>query len=153
MDISDLIDTFSPMVLRIARSILNDIEDAKDVSQEVFMQLLKTKGINNYEAWLYRATMNKALNVRKQNTSRRNREKKRSAKNIVIDNVGVEVKEQADILREKISSLPQKQREIFLLRHQGNMSIRDIAMTLDVTEGTIKKQLSRALIFLRQERK
>ena len=44
----------------------------------------------------------------------------------------------------KVLKLPQNMREVILLFYYENMSVREIAETLGVTEVNVKKRLSRA---------
>lgn len=151
MDIEKIIEEHSTMVLRLARGVLHNVEDARDVSQEVFMVLLRTSNIDNYEGWLYRTTIRRAINFYKQNQSRKTREKSKKTKFEQSACDKLEQQEQLEILQKKIIVLPEGQRTVFLLRHQADLPIKKIAEMLSVTEGTVKKQLSRALINLGKE--
>ncbi|WP_372365018.1 RNA polymerase sigma factor [Candidatus Uabimicrobium sp. HlEnr_7] len=151
MNIEKIIEQYSAMVLRLARGVLHNIEDARDVSQDVFMVLLRTPNIDNYEGWLYRTTIRRAINFYKQNQSRKAREKNQKTKLEQSACDKLEQQEQLEILQKKIIALPEGQRAVFLLRHQVNLPIKKIAEMLHVTEGTVKKQLSRALVNLGKE--
>jgi RNA polymerase sigma-70 factor (family 1) len=58
-----------------------------------------------------------------------------------------------DVLQEKLQSeieeMPDKMREIFVLNHQQELSVREIALRLSLSEQTVKNQLGRALKRLR----
>ena len=49
--------------------------------------------------------------------------------------------------------LPQKQRTVFILKHLENLKIKDIARILNISEGTVKRYLFRAMEKLRVELK
>src|SRR5580704_14759951 len=55
------------LVLVTALRLLGNMEDAKDVSQEVFLRLYrnlrKVEAEKNYQAWLYRVTVNACHDV------------------------------------------------------------------------------------------
>jgi RNA polymerase sigma-70 factor (ECF subfamily) len=59
-----LVHRFGPMVYRRARTILGDADEAKDVTQEVFITVLRLESAIHEEAssWLYRVTTNACLN-------------------------------------------------------------------------------------------
>lgn len=63
------------------------------------------------------------------------------------------VKNQAAMseLREAISQLPQRQREVFLLRAVEELSVAQAALSLEIGEGSIKTHYSRALAALRKK--
>lgn len=49
-----------------------------------------------------------------------------------------------------ISSLPDRQREVVVMRYYLDQTVPEIAQILDIPEGTVKSTLSRALVRLRQ---
>ncbi len=53
-------------------------------------------------------------------------------------------------IRELMELLPPARRQIFRLHFVEGLSIREIAIQLDLTERTVRNQRNRALIFLRQ---
>ena len=60
----ELIARFGPMVYRRAKALLRDAEEARDVTQEVFITLVRSQATLEHEAssWLYRVTTNACLN-------------------------------------------------------------------------------------------
>jgi len=54
-------------------------------------------------------------------------------------------KELAAIIEKEIYNLPSKMREIFLLSRKDNLSNNEIAARLDISEKTVRNQLSTAL--------
>ena len=52
---------------------------------------------------------------------------------------------------EMIKYLPEKYKEIIVLRFFEDMSIKDISIILDINENTVKSRLYRALDILRQD--
>jgi RNA polymerase sigma-70 factor (ECF subfamily) len=44
-----------------------------------------------------------------------------------------------------VKSLPDKQKTVFILKHMQELKIREIANIMDISEGTIKKYLFRAM--------
>lgn len=59
----------------------------------------------------------------------------------------------AAALERAIESLPPDQREVVVLRHRLDLSHSDIAIMLNVPEGTVKSRLARALVALREQLK
>jgi RNA polymerase sigma-70 factor (ECF subfamily) len=49
----------------------------------------------------------------------------------------------------EINALPPKMREIFIMSRNQSLSYREISEQLDITEHTVKKQISNAIKLLR----
>jgi RNA polymerase sigma-70 factor (ECF subfamily) len=65
MDVEDLFRRYGPMVIRRCRQILKDEDEALEVSQDVFVQLLRRHGNLNVRSpsnLLYRMATNLSLN-------------------------------------------------------------------------------------------
>lgn len=73
-ELSILFERYSPIVERRAWAILGNAEDAKDVTQDVFIKaFLESRsfsGLSQISTWLYRITTNECLN-RLRNENRR----------------------------------------------------------------------------------
>ena len=151
-DLENLVSECTPMVLRVAMGILHNQEDARDVCQEVFLRLFQNPAVANKKAWLYRATINQAINSYHQNRCRLHRETVNIAPAIchASPQAAMENSERLAQLHQAIAGLAEGQRSVFLLRHQAGLSIKEIADYLQLTAGTVKTQLSRALHKLRQ---
>jgi RNA polymerase sigma-70 factor (ECF subfamily) len=73
-----IVDTWKDMVYNTALSIVQQEEDAEDVTQEVFVQVYQSiegfKRESKFSTWLYRITLSKAMDH-----ERRKKRKKRFA--------------------------------------------------------------------------
>lgn len=58
-----------------------------------------------------------------------------------------------NILSEFIEKLPSERRKIFLLSRKENLSNKEIASRLNISEKTVETQIRRSLIFLREKMK
>ncbi|MEA5129493.1 MAG: RNA polymerase sigma-70 factor [Proteiniphilum sp.] len=58
-----------------------------------------------------------------------------------------------NILSELIDKLPSKRRRIFLLSREEQLSNKEIASRLDISEKTVETQIRRSLTFLREKMK
>ena len=73
-----IVDTWQNMVYNTAVGIVQNAEDAEDITQEVFVQVYQSissfKGDSKFSTWLYRITITKSLDH-----ERRKKRKKRFA--------------------------------------------------------------------------
>lgn len=147
-----LYQMYYKLVYYIAYELCRNDADAKDVSQETFVQVKKSIGslqdINNFKPWLNRITINKCKNLFRANkTANFDMDDPYFQNNVVEDRnymlpeANLHLKSDQDILHELISKLPLIQREVLLLRFFENLSMKEMAYVLDIPEGTVKTRL------------
>jgi RNA polymerase sigma-70 factor (ECF subfamily) len=159
------IEAFNPLVLKYEKKIYNliyqrirDREIAKDISQEVFLKAFKAlpdfKGGSAFYSWIYRIAINSSIDFQR----RRNRNRVLTFEELPPDADEVlrmsdahpspekllEEKELGKIIREAVRKLPPGQRRVFNLRHRRELAIKEIAVLLNRSEGTIKTHLHHA---------
>ena len=135
---------------RIQRAMALGFRDsgiADEITQEAFYRaLLRWRRVSKLErpdAW----TMVVALNLGRDN-SRRDRRHKSKAPLLVgpeSENVGQQEVEDRMLVIELLDSLTHRQREVLVLRYVGQLSVPEIARSLNCAEGTIKSTLHMAL--------
>jgi RNA polymerase sigma-70 factor (ECF subfamily) len=149
-------------ILRFVR----DTAQAEDVTQETFLRLVK--GADAYErqarftTWLYTIARNLCIDA-----ARRGKHRKAASLDAPIDEdagaslldlvpdgaAGVDrqaqSRELAQRLRQAIESLPDEQREIFLLREVADLQFNEIAAVVGCPENTVKSRMRYALEKLR----
>ena len=128
---------------------------AQDLTQECFLRLHRAPDVPCDEArfWLYRVARNLALNeLSKGRTRRRLYERVVEAlrPRAVSPEESYERHEQVSVLDEALRTLPEHQRATLLLREMEEMSYREIALVLRVSEGKVKIDLFRARGALRE---
>jgi RNA polymerase sigma-70 factor, ECF subfamily len=141
-------------VYRTAYRITGSVEDAEDVLQTLFVQLLRRELAPEFEknpkAYLYRAAVNTSLNVIR---SRR--------RSVVVDDLDEyearslrpETRGQNEIeerLRAAMAELNPRAAEILILRHVHGYSDAEIAKLLGTSRGTIAVSLFRTRARLRK---
>lgn len=126
--------------------------EADDVAQNVFLQAFRCLGQYRndarFETWLYRLTVNEALQYR-----RRNRRWPFPSLNEELltappDSNGQG--EERELLDRALSKLPPDLRIVFVLREVDDLSYRDVAEVVGIPEGTVASKLSRARQELRE---
>jgi RNA polymerase sigma-70 factor, ECF subfamily len=129
---------FADTVCRYAHSIVNDNDEAEDVTQQVFAKLVRV--IDKYEerdvpflAWMYAVTRNVAVDHLR-------RQRPIPFEEIYGSQPGFEeavVSDRAGELKDALATLPREQREVLILRHFAGLSPTEIAARIGKTEGSI----------------
>lgn len=136
-DFKQAIERYADMVLRIALHNVSNKADAQDVSQDVFISLLKQTTITQQEhlkAWLIRATINRSRDY--------GRSKWFRTTEALDDNLAVLSGEDHRLLDE-VRSLPKDARNVIYLFYYEGYSTREVAEILGMKEGTVSSHLSR----------
>lgn len=160
-----MVEVYSSPIYRLALNMLGSEQDAEDVLQETFIKAFKGiqgfKEQSNLSTWIYRIAINEALMI-----LRKARRIAGSLDDSDETDDDVEPREVVDwcclpeesFLREEVRNeldaaiklLPEKLRIVFILRDMEDMSIRDTASTLGITEMAVKTRLLRARLQLRE---
>ena len=163
---SELVKTHSARIYNLGLRIMRNEEDAEDVLQETFITMLNKlhqfSSKSSLYTWLYRVATNIAL--------QKLREKKRLEAEISIHEPkfeslrGFQLQEWPDHLEDKVNDeqfriclavamedLPENYRAVFVLRDLENLSTKETAGVLNITEANVKVRLMRARLFLRDK--
>ena len=141
-----------------AYRILGNEEEAKDVLQELFATLWTKRGTivlkNNMSAYLYSAIRNRIFDL----IAHKKVEEKYidSLAHFIeegecVTDQQVREKELGELIEKEIALLPPKMREVFLLSRKENLSYKEIASELRISDKTVKKQVNNALNILREK--
>ncbi|MGB4414215.1 MAG: RNA polymerase sigma factor [Paludibacter sp.] len=160
-----LVDKYQALVFRTAVGFVHVKEDAEDLTQEVFIKIFQSlntfKGEAEFTTWLYRVSVNTCIN----HTNRANRfDLLEFTENIfqnMFDKIDNEKnpeqklieKEREAKIRKAVDSLPDKQRTVFVLSKYDDLSQREIAGIMKITEGAVEQHLQRAKINLQKKLK
>jgi RNA polymerase sigma-70 factor, ECF subfamily len=147
-----LMQRYGKRVYDIAHSFIGNQSDTEDAVQDIFIKVYRSIHTFREEAafttWLYRITVNTALN------------KAASIKNIrgrIIENeyevisnrfdttTDIEYFDVRDNIFKALKTLSKQQRTIIILRHLHDFSTKETSSILDCSEGTVKTQLHRGL--------
>jgi len=137
----------SDKLFRLALSITRSKEDAEDVVQDVLFHILKKddwEKIENIEAYCFRSTRNRALDTiaLKDNQALAIPE---DFDYPLYDDIEqqIEAQEQIDLIENWLLKMPEKQQTIFRLREVEELSYKEIASILNITEEQVKTVLFR----------
>jgi RNA polymerase sigma-70 factor (ECF subfamily) len=138
--------------------LLGNAEDAQDAAQEAFLKCWRAQDdvpdIQNLRAWIFRVGLNTAKDLQRSAWHRRSRPLVGDA-TMVMDSAAapahmLEHKESLDRLRKAILNLRQEEKEVFLLRQNGDLTYEQIAEIRNSPVGTVKTQMRSALHKLRK---
>lgn len=125
---------------------------AEDLAQDVFFDLwrrrteIQIKG--SLKAYLRKAAINKALNKIRDNKQESSYEPLPEARSPIP--LPLEVKELSQQIDWAIDQLPERCRLVFLLSRYEDLTYKEIAQKLDISEKTVENQIVKALKLLRQ---
>jgi RNA polymerase sigma factor (sigma-70 family) len=142
----------------LAKWLLRNEEDAKDVVQEAYLRAFKSfAGFHgsNGRAWLLTIVRNTSYTLLKKNgvvdfTTTFDEEIHVSGDESVTPATILERSEDAELIREAMDDLPAEFREILALRHQEGLSYKEIADIVQIPPGTVMSRLSRARAKLKE---
>lgn len=152
---SELVKRHKERAMKLTFMIVGNYEDAKDISQEVFIKTYRSlkgfHGKSKFSTWFYRILMNsskdfmrkkkfKQFVTRQKDTHGRNylEEAKGTVRSPEHRLLGKELKGH---INQVIHELPMKQRWVFTLRFIEEMSLQEIADSTGQSEGTVKATL------------
>ena len=152
----------TPAVLAVARRVVGNPEDARDVAQMVFLrvweQLDRYDATWSFNTWLYRIATNLAIDFLRSSRSRerahgatlhlvRQREESTSLETTRAAEDG-----ELERLFERVSHrLSAKQKAAFVLREMEDRDTKEIAEILNCGESTVRNHLFNARRILRRE--
>ena len=142
----------------LAKWLLRNEQDAQDVVQEAFLRAFKSFGGfhgSNGRAWLLTIVRNTSYTLLKKNhavdlTTTFDEEIHGSGQEPVSPATILEHSEDAELIREAMDELPAEFREILTLRHQEDLSYKEIADIAQIPPGTVMSRLARARVKLKE---
>ncbi len=139
--------------------VLGNHDDAQDVAQDVFLKCWRTRetltDIRNMRAWIFRVSLNAAKDLQR-NAWRRRAKPMGDAPPPEVEGKALtpgdalENKETLERLRRALLDLRPEEKEVFLLRQNGDLTYEEIAAMRRTPVGTVKTQMRSALQKLRR---
>jgi RNA polymerase sigma-70 factor (ECF subfamily) len=162
-----LVKNYQRNVIKTAYYFVSNMEDAEDLSQDVFLEILKNIGRykknSSLYTWIYRITVNKSLDHLR-------RQKRRD----VLHQIGTFIKgshdgtnrndtepavmdtrnednEKREILYNAVNSLPENQRIAFILNKYEDLAYKDIAEIMNLSISSVESLIHRAKLNLQKK--
>jgi RNA polymerase sigma-70 factor (ECF subfamily) len=164
---AQLIDAHSEKIIQLAWRLIGNRSEAEEISQEAFLRFYKSlgtfRGDSSVGTWLYRTTSRLAIDHLRHEKLKRKLFFFRGDDDERVDPLEqavdpsasphdlLQAQETARKVEELLTRLPARQKAVFVLRHQEGLSLKEIAATLGLSEGTVKAHLHRAVSMFRKE--
>jgi len=154
-----IVDKYKTQVASIAYKMVGDYEDAKDISQIVFVKtyqnLVNFDTTKKLSTWLYRITINASIDFIR---------KHKKHKHELLDNIFGELKEKKQdvekiyqrnlikwAIKDSMGVLNPRQKAVFVLRDLEGLDIKEVAQITGMPQATVRWYLHRARSKLRSE--
>lgn len=143
-----IVTQFSPMVFRLISRFFRNREDVEDIAQDVFLKFFarieQVKPEENFPGWLSRVTVNTCYDELRKSRRRKS----------AMETFGPQMGAEPSVLQPEIDSygkarlalesLDPKLRIPLLLKEVEEMSVKEIARTMGITQTNVKVRLFRA---------
>ena len=140
-------------VFNVAFRVVNNKEDAQEVVQEVYLmvyqKLKEFRFESSFKTWIYRITVNNAINFAKKNANARNKmnvyNEQLVAGSVPNDVHGdIEQEHHEKVVNRFLGAINPEQRACVVLRNVEGLSYQQIAETLQLNINTVRTRLKRA---------
>jgi RNA polymerase sigma-70 factor (ECF subfamily) len=158
---------YLPRVYRLARHLLGNDADAEDVTQDVFVQIMRKlstfRGESTFTTWLHHVTVNAALAYRRKKKIREEHRSRDSLEDVLDtgehtvparswsqppDQLALD-HESHDLIEEAIAHMPEAYRDVYVLSDVEGVSNADIGSMLGLSLPAVKSRLHRARLMMR----
>jgi len=164
---AQLVEAHSEKTIQLAWRLVGNRSEAEEISQEAFLRLFKSlvtfRGDSRIGTWLYRTVSRLAIDhLRRERLKRklfffRDGESEQSdpidlaADPSASPHDQLQARETAEQMQRLLNRLPARQKAVFVLRHIEELPLKEIAAMLNLSEGTVKSHLHRAVSLFRKE--
>ena len=144
LDIETLFEQYRDDVYRLALSYTKSIQEAEDVCQTVFLKLMEQKRIEvgKERAWLMQVTANRCKNLLRSGWWKRT---------VPMEETLLAPDSQYTDTWDIVMALPPKYRVLVYLRYHEELTIREMAELLHISQSAVTTRLSRARQMLREQ--
>lgn len=164
-DFKNVYDKYKLLVYTVALNYMQNIEDAEEITQDVFVQLhhslAKFKENSEFKTWIYRITINKCLDFIKHKNSKKRFFifGKKSDSNIELlkittfEHPGILLvnKEKSEILFGVINELAENQKTAFMLSKIDGLSNPEISEIMQISISAVESLIFRAKAKLKEK--
>jgi RNA polymerase sigma-70 factor (ECF subfamily) len=156
-ELDRLVSEHLPTALRFATRLTGDVDRAEDLLQEALVRVARSwktfRGESQFRTWLFRIVINvfrsrPAGGADRATTTLPETLADRRAADPAS---GAQDRELANLIAERVSALPERQREVVILTSFEGFSVQEAAELLDMTEANVYSTLAVARARLSKE--
>ncbi|MBS1592646.1 MAG: RNA polymerase sigma-70 factor [Bacteroidetes bacterium] len=158
----ELYERYWKNIFREAVSVLKNQSDAEDCVQELFISIWKRRDkiqiTGSVQAYLHKSIRYICIHFIEKNITKNNYLEELTAylqneQPVLTPDEIIGFEELTIEMQHIIEMLPEKMRNVFELSRNEQLSYREIALQLGISEETVKKQVYNALKFIRSQMK
>jgi len=164
---AQVLHEYAPRVYSLVRRMLGNDADAEDVTQEVFLRVLRNldtfRGEAAFPTWLHRVAVNAALTYRRQKAVRARHEAEEAVEDLTTENSisgpgrswsvppeqQVLDRETQEQIEAAIAGLGEKYRDVYVLSDVEGLPSAEVAALLGLSLPAVKSRLHRARLKMR----
>lgn len=154
---AQLYHLYADRLLSYASGKLESLDDAHDIIHDLFVYIWENRAHieikKSFSGYLFLALNRRILNHYRKNSYKTiyaEQLKRMEEQYFFGPDSYVEAKDVQHMVDVAIGEMPNKVREIYLLSREAHLSNTDIAQKLNISEQTVKNQLSTAMSILRK---
>lgn len=151
----EVYDRYFGIIYAFSRKILQDDDQAEDITQDIFLALFEKMGslhITSLRAYLYQSVRYALIDYSRKQQSRVNYMADLGdyyARGVWTTDDAIIENELHSQIEKQIDQLPAKMRTIFELSRKSHLSNKEIAAQIGISEGTVRLQIHHAISRLR----
>ena len=166
LEFAEVASRYRPQIFRFLLSSMRDPDAAEALTQDCLLKAYQHwasfRGESNALSWLLRIAINlqkdawRSRRVQFWKTTNQNAVDSAEAGSWLASDESspeqqVVAKDQVRLVWKAVKGLSERQRTVFMLRHVEEMDLCQIAVAMNLSEGTVKSHLSRAMVRVREE--
>lgn len=141
----EVMRTYGPLLYSQIRRMVQTHEDADDLLQNTFVKAWQNleyfRGDAKLSTWLYKIAVNESLSFLARERRRNNLsldDQESVLINTIESDTNIDGDRAAQLLREAVASLPEKQRLVFNMKYYDEMKYEDMSEVLGTSVGALK---------------
>jgi RNA polymerase sigma factor (sigma-70 family) len=152
---SQIVQQHAPLVYGVCLRILEDKDKAADAVQDTFFQLVRNaaniKG--SLTSWLHRVATNRAIDLARQDSQRKQRELKYAAdaQRVRTEQEKISWQEISEYVDQEIDKLDDQVREVLILHFLQGKTASEVAEKCGISHQTVSRRLDSGITTLRQQ--
>ncbi len=160
--IKEIVEKYGEMVFNICFKFISNEEDAKDLTQEVFIEIHRSipnfRKESGISTWIYKIAVNRSLDELKK---KKRKEKLQGIKNLFIreseylkDSLTpqsiIEEKDRWKVINKALNSIPERQRIAITLYRIESLPLSEIAGIMNIEKSAVEMLIYRAKLNLKK---